>query len=82
VLLYKVGNIFHGKHLVEDAFGLNNHNRALCAEALAASGNYLDLFREAALFNLSFKRIADLKRTIGNTTCAGANQKLRPAGLR
>jgi hypothetical protein len=62
-------NLVHSKHLVEDAVGLDNHNRALRTKALTTRRHNLNLIGQLLFPDLLQKSIADFERAVGDTTC-------------
>ena len=80
MLFNQVGDIFNRELLVENALRLDDHDRALGAEALAACRDHLDFILEPSRLDLRNQCIADLERLGGNTSGARAHEELGPAG--
>ena len=81
MLLDEVRHVVDGEHLVEDAVGLEDHDGALGAEALAARGDDLDFVGEASLVDLGLEGRADLEGFVGDASRARADEQMGSVGL-
>ena len=74
VLLDNFGYVLNLYLAIKAALGVDDHDRAECAQAMAAGLDDLDLVCEALLRNLRFQRLNDCGGVCGGTAGTAANQ--------